>query len=204
MSNPHEQKWTLAQRIRATVYAIPSDPLATDYREAREAIEPLLVLVADQEAEIARLRTADVSCLLCGQTNDPSTVSERGCFVCVSCVRRVEPPSEDYPARMVKWDSPDGFMVMRRDFYEQEMRTAKAQGERSARTQLEGRIRALDDKYRHTEMVAGQVSVEIGDEYSRGVTEAYAEVRSDLAALLAVSSPQLQEKKEDDTRVDSL
>lgn len=69
------------------------------------------------------------SCLLCGGMNKPSVYSAtKGCFVCVECAKRVPPPTDEYPARMVNWDSPEGFMVIRRGFYEQELRVVKDQG----------------------------------------------------------------------------
>jgi len=74
-------------------------------------------------------RDLRASCLLCGQVNAPSTVHEpSGCFVCVQCVRRVDPPTEEEPARFIKWDSPDGFAVITRSFYEQEMRISRERG----------------------------------------------------------------------------
>lgn len=140
---------------------------------------------ADQEAEIARLRTENdrlVDTVLNGLSDeDASGIIEK-------VAERLLGPTK----AMVE-----------------KLRTECA-GERSARTQLEGRIRdllavwlkrSIGDRKNYTEMTKGPDT-----EFLRG--ELYGQIdicewqMRELAALLAVSSPQLQEKKEDDSRVD--
>jgi hypothetical protein len=89
--------------------------------------------VSSPEAGRTAVPETPQSCLLCGQPKERSTYNAVcGCFVCVDCVRRVEPPTEEHPARFIRWDSPDGFVVITRGFYEQELRIARRKAEAQA------------------------------------------------------------------------